>query len=63
MLPPNSSHLIIWLLQAEGPAVCDAVKAGLLDLYLTKFWAIKFASQAATTVLKVDQVDIHSSSW
>ncbi|KAF6021785.1 CCT8L2 [Bugula neritina] len=42
--------------EAEGPAVCDAVKAGLLDLYLTKFWAIKFASQAATTVLKVDQI-------
>ncbi|XP_067945649.1 T-complex protein 1 subunit theta-like [Watersipora subatra] len=42
--------------EAEGPGVCDAVEAGILDLYLTKYWAIKFASQAACTVLRVDQI-------
>ena len=47
---------VMKLLQAEGPGVCDAVQAGILDLYLTKYWAIKFAAQAATTVLRVDQV-------
>ena len=34
----------------------DAVKAGILDLYLVKHWAIKFATDAAVTVLRVDQV-------
>ena len=48
--------VLMTLLQAEGPGVCDAVQAGILDLYLTKYWAIKFAAQAATTVLRVDQV-------
>ena len=34
----------------------DAVKAGILDLHLVKHWAIKFATDAAVTVLRVDQV-------
>ena len=34
----------------------DAVKAGILDLYLVKHWAIKFATDAAVTMLRVDQV-------
>ena len=34
----------------------DAVKAGILDLYLVKHWAIKFATDAAVAVLRVDQV-------
>ena len=37
----------------------DAVKAGILDLYLVKHWAIKFATDAAVTVLRVDQVREH----
>ena len=37
----------------------DAVKAGILDLYLVKHWAIKFATDAAVTVLRVDQVRKH----
>ena len=40
-------------------AVKDAVKAGILDLYLVKHWAIKFATDAAVTVLRVDQVRKH----
>lgn len=42
--------------QAEGPAVKDAVEAKIFDLYITKFWGIKFATRAACTVLSVDQV-------
>eukprot|EP00668_Euglena_longa_P042164 GGOE01055609.1.p1 GENE.GGOE01055609.1~~GGOE01055609.1.p1 ORF type:complete len:562 (+),score=217.93 GGOE01055609.1:68-1687(+) len=34
----------------------DMVEAGVLDLYLTKFWAIKFATDVAVTVLRVDTI-------
>ena len=44
------------MLQSELPAVMDSVEANLLDLFITKFWAMKFASVAACTVLRVDQV-------
>ena len=37
----------------------DAVKAGILDLYLVNHWAINFATDAAVTVLRVDQVTRH----
>ena len=29
---------------------------GILDLYVTKYWGIKFATQAVCTVLRVDQI-------
>jgi len=34
----------------------DTVQTGILDLYLTKQWAMKYAVSAACTVLKVDQI-------
>lgn len=34
----------------------DAVKKDIFDLFLTKQWALKYAVDAATTVLKVDQM-------
>jgi T-complex protein 1 subunit theta len=44
------------MFQEEGEEIKDAAKAGILDLYLTKFWALKYATDAACTVLKVDQI-------
>ncbi|CAL8102316.1 unnamed protein product [Calicophoron daubneyi] len=34
----------------------DAVKFDVLDLHLVKLWAIRFAADAACTVLRVDQI-------
>jgi hypothetical protein len=35
----------------------DATELGLLDLYIGKYWGLKFATQAACTILTVDQVN------
>uniref|UniRef100_A0A9L0R3M8 T-complex protein 1 subunit theta n=1 Tax=Equus caballus TaxID=9796 RepID=A0A9L0R3M8_HORSE len=43
-------------IEAEVPAVKDMLEAGILDTYLGKYWAIKLATNAAMTVLRVDQV-------
>ncbi|KAK7108098.1 T-complex protein 1 subunit theta-like [Littorina saxatilis] len=37
-------------------AVIDAKEAKIVDLYISKYWALKFASSAACTVLRVDQI-------
>lgn len=39
-----------------GGAIKDAKEAGILDLYLTKYWGLKYAINAACTILKVDQI-------
>ena len=44
------------LLQGDAASVKDVVEGNILDLYITKHWALKFATAAANTVLKVDQV-------
>ncbi|KAJ1743246.1 T-complex protein 1 subunit theta [Coemansia sp. RSA 1821] len=38
------------------PRVLDAQKAGILDPLAVKQWAIRYATQAALTVLQVDQI-------
>ncbi|NXP86140.1 TCPQ protein, partial [Passerina amoena] len=43
-------------IEAEAAAVKDMLEAGVLDTYLGKFWGIKLATNAAVTVLRVDQV-------
>ena len=43
-------------IRGEGSSVTDAVSAGILDLYLCKYWGIKLASNAAATALKIDEV-------
>lgn len=41
----------------------DVVEAGIMDAYLTKSTAIKLATNAAITVLRVDQVQTHFNSF
>ncbi|XP_060626445.1 T-complex protein 1 subunit theta isoform X2 [Anolis sagrei] len=43
-------------IEAEAAAVKDMLEAGILDTYLGKYWAIKLATNAAVTVLRVDQI-------
>ena len=40
----------------EGGPPKDLAKDGILDVFMTKWWAIKLATDAAVTVLKVDQI-------
>jgi len=42
--------------EGEGAAVVDAKEKEVFDLYLTKFWALKYATSAATQILRVDQI-------
>lgn len=43
-------------IEAPTAATTDCLEGGILDLYLAKFWGLKFATAAACTVLKVDQI-------
>ncbi|XP_026101523.1 T-complex protein 1 subunit theta isoform X1 [Carassius auratus] len=43
-------------IEGEGPALKDVMEAGILDPYLVKHWGIKLATNAAITVLRVDQI-------
>uniref|UniRef100_A0A8B9HWJ2 T-complex protein 1 subunit theta n=1 Tax=Astyanax mexicanus TaxID=7994 RepID=A0A8B9HWJ2_ASTMX len=43
-------------IEGEGPVVKDMLEAGILDPYLVKYWGIKLATNAAITVLRVDQI-------
>lgn len=46
-------------LQADAPAVKDMVEAGIVEPYKVKHWGIMQATNAAVTVLRVDQVCTH----
>ncbi|XP_030060149.1 T-complex protein 1 subunit theta isoform X2 [Microcaecilia unicolor] len=43
-------------IEGEGAAVKDVLESGILDTYLGKYWGIKLATNAAVTVLRVDQI-------
>nr|CAD7459100.1 unnamed protein product [Timema tahoe] len=43
-------------IEAEAAVVKDVSNAGILDLYITKMWGLKYATSAACTILKVDQI-------
>lgn len=40
----------------DGTGTLDAQEEGILDLLVSKQWAIKLATEAARTVLSVDQI-------
>jgi T-complex protein 1 subunit theta len=40
----------------DGTGTLDAKEEGILDLWVSKSWAIKLATEAARTVLSVDQI-------
>jgi len=40
----------------EEGGVRNAVEAEIFDPYATKHWAIKFATDVAVTILRIDQV-------
>lgn len=40
----------------EGTGIMDAEEEGILDLMIAKSWAIKLATEAARTILSVDQI-------
>ncbi|ROT85674.1 T-complex protein 1 subunit theta [Penaeus vannamei] len=42
--------------EGEGTLVTDAKEKEIFDLYLTKYWALKYATSAANQILRVDQI-------
>lgn len=43
-------------IESQTPATVDVTKTKCFDLYLTKFWALKYATEVAATVLRVNQI-------
>uniref|UniRef100_A0AAY5L569 T-complex protein 1 subunit theta n=1 Tax=Esox lucius TaxID=8010 RepID=A0AAY5L569_ESOLU len=43
-------------IEGEGASLKDMLEAGILEPYLVKYWGIKLATNAAITVLRVDQI-------
>lgn len=42
-------------IESDG-SVCDALEKQILDLYVCKYWGLKYAVGAAATILRVDQI-------
>jgi T-complex protein 1 subunit theta len=42
--------------QDQGAEIKDVAEAGIFDLFLTKFWALTYATHAACTILRIDQI-------
>jgi len=40
----------------SSDGLIDVQEAGIVDMYLGKTWALQYATQAACTILKVDQI-------
>lgn len=43
-------------IESETPATIDVTKSKCLDLFVTKYWALKYSVEAAATVLRVNQI-------
>lgn len=52
----NGEKNIGFDIEGEGTATRDVMEADILDSFLVKYWGLKFASNAACTVLRVDQI-------
>jgi T-complex protein 1 subunit theta len=52
----SSADLFFLIQNDDHTGTLDAVDRGILDLLVTKQWAIKLATEAARTVLSVDQI-------
>lgn len=37
-------------------SICDATEKHIFDLYACKYWGLKYAVEAAATILRVDQI-------
>jgi len=52
----NGNKNVGFDIKSEGVGTIDAAEAEILDLHITKHWALKYAVNAACTVLRVDQI-------
>lgn len=43
-------------IESDSPTVKDATLCSIYDLYLAKYWGIKYASNVTTTILQIDQI-------
>lgn len=43
-------------IDSDVAAILDSIEANIYDLYLTKYWGIKYATNVANTILTVDQI-------
>lgn len=43
-------------IESEIPATIDVTKSKCFDLFVTKYWALKYSVEAAATVLRVNQI-------
>ena len=42
--------------EAQSDSITDAVERQIFDLLTLKYWALKYATDAACTILRVDQI-------
>lgn len=43
-------------IEKDVPTIIDAATSNIYDLYLSKYWGIKYATNTASTILLVDQI-------
>jgi T-complex protein 1 subunit theta len=43
-------------IEDDSDGTVDVIPAGILDVFTTKFWGIQYATNAASTILRVDQI-------
>lgn len=43
-------------IESQAPLTVDVVKSKIYDLYVTKYWGLRYAVEAACTVLRVNQI-------